>query len=274
MPRPTARCGCRSSPICPPAPPSTRRSAAGEAARIMTGSPVPTAADAIVPFEDTAGGLADSLGEIVVRAAPRGAPARTSAAAARTPAPATSCSAPAVVLGPLQLAAAAAAGVAEVVVSRRPRVAVVSTGSELVPPGEPLERGQIPESNSELLAGLVAEAGCEVVLRLSVPDEGDGPRDAVAAASALGADVVVFTGRGERRRLRARQELARGRHGVHEGRDAAGQAAGLRRDGRRDAAVRPPRKPGERGGVVRGVRPPRAARAPGPHRARTGRCSD
>ena len=45
--------------------------AAGEAARIMTGSPVPTAADAIVPFEDTVGGLADSLDEIVVEQAPR-----------------------------------------------------------------------------------------------------------------------------------------------------------------------------------------------------------
>lgn len=167
--------------------------ATGEAARIMTGSPVPTAADAIVPFEDTLGGLADSLDEIVVERAPRarGAHIRRQGEDARAgdellPA--------GVVLGPLQLAAAAAAGVAAVVVSRRPRVAVVSTGSELVTPGEPLERGQIPESNSELLAGLVAEAGCEVVLRLSVPDEGDGPADAVAAASALGADVVVFTG--------------------------------------------------------------------------------
>ena len=167
--------------------------AAGEAARIMTGSPVPTAADAIVPFEDTVGGLADSLGEIAVERAPwaRGAHVRRQGEDART----GDVLLPAgVALGPLQLGAAAAAGVAEVVVSRRPRVVVVSTGSELVPPGEPLERGQIPESNSELLAGLVAEAGCEVVLRLSVPDEGDGPADAVAAASALGADVVIFSG--------------------------------------------------------------------------------
>ena len=167
--------------------------AAGEAARIMTGSPVPTAADAIVPFEDTLGGLADSLAEIVVERAPRSVGAHIrrrgeDAHAGHELLPAG------IVLGPLQLAAAAAAGVPEVVVSRRPRVAVVSTGSELVAPGQSLERGQIPESNSELLVGLVTEAGCEVVLRLSVPDEGDGPADAVAAASALGADVVVFTG--------------------------------------------------------------------------------
>ncbi|MGA7146910.1 MAG: molybdopterin molybdotransferase MoeA, partial [Microbacterium sp.] len=98
------------------------------------------------------------------------------------------------VLGSWQLAAAAAAGVAQVTVSRLPRVAVVSTGSELVAPGTPLERGQIPESNSELLVGLVADSGSEVVLRVSVPDSGDGPREAIAAAELLGADVVVFSG--------------------------------------------------------------------------------
>lgn len=165
----------------------------GEAARIMTGSPVPTAADAIVPFEDTAGGLADSLGQILVERAPTAAGAHIrrrgeDAVVGDELLPAG------IVLGPLQLAAAAAAGVADVVVSRAPRVVVVSTGSELVPPGAPLERGQIPESNSELLTGLVAEAGAEVVLRVSVPDDGDGPARIVAEASRIAADVVVFTG--------------------------------------------------------------------------------
>ena len=56
----------------------------------MTGSPTPTAATAVVPFEDTVGGLADSLGRITVVRAPR-TPARTSAAAAKTPSSATSC---------------------------------------------------------------------------------------------------------------------------------------------------------------------------------------
>jgi molybdopterin molybdotransferase len=165
----------------------------GEAARIMTGSPVPTAANAIVPFEDTAGGLADSLERVEVLRAPRapGVHIRRTGEDARAgdellPA--------GVVLGPWQLAAAAAAGVADVTVSRMPRVAVVSTGSELVAPGTPLLRGQIPESNSELLAGLVAGAGGEVVLRVSVPDAGDGPREAIATAELLGADVVVFSG--------------------------------------------------------------------------------
>lgn len=165
----------------------------GEAARIMTGSPVPSDATAIVPFEDTAGGLEDSLDRVEVLRAPaaagshvrrRGDDARVGDVLLAT----------GTRLGPLQLAAVAAAGVADVVVSRMPRVAVVSTGSELVPPGAPLARGQIPESNSELLAGLAAECGAEVVLRVSVSDDGDGPREAIATAEQLGADVVVFTG--------------------------------------------------------------------------------
>jgi molybdopterin molybdotransferase len=167
--------------------------APGEAARIMTGSPIPTAASAVIPFEDTVGGLADSLGTISVVRAPRppGVHIRRrgeDAVVGDEVLPAG------IVIGPLQAAAAAAAGVADVVVTRVPRVAVVSTGSELVVPGSPLRRGQIPESNSELLVGLAIEAGAEIVLRGSVADDGDGPVRAVAEAEALGADVVVFSG--------------------------------------------------------------------------------
>ena len=167
--------------------------APGEAARIMTGSPVPTAATAIVPFEDTHGGLADSLGDISVLRAPRasGAHIRRRGEDAVV---GDEILAAGTAVGALQLAAAAAAGVPRVVVSRMPRVAVVSTGSELVAPGTSLRRGQIPESNSELLAALAAEAGAEVVLRVSVSDDGEGPREAIAAAETLGADAVVFTG--------------------------------------------------------------------------------
>lgn len=166
---------------------------AGEAVRIMTGAPVPAAADAIVPFEDTAGGLADSLGEVTVQRAPRARGAHIRRTAEDTAVGDVVLGAGAL-LGPRQLAALASAGIGLVEVSERPRVAVVSTGSELVAPGEPLRRGQIPESNSTLLAGLVAEAGGEVVLRRVVDDEGDGPADAVAEAQRLGADAVVFSG--------------------------------------------------------------------------------
>ncbi|GAA2009286.1 molybdopterin molybdotransferase MoeA [Microbacterium ulmi] len=169
----------------------------GDAARIMTGSAVPTAADAIVPFEDTAGGLADSLGEIAVTSAPAavGAHVRRRGGDAAV---GDVVVAAGIRLGPLQLAAAAAAGVPDVVVAARPRIAVVSTGSELVAPGRTLQRGQIPESNSELLAGLAADAGADVVLRASVADDGGGLARVMARVAAAGSpelvDVVVFSG--------------------------------------------------------------------------------
>ena len=165
----------------------------GEAARIMTGSPVPSQATAIVPFEDTAGGLADSLGNIAVTAAPRrdGAHIRRGGEDAR----AGDAILPAGVrIHPLAAASIAAAGVGTVAVSRRPRIAVVSTGSELMPPGTPLERGQIPESNSVLLAHLAQDAGAVVVVSTSVSDDGDGPRRAIIEAQRLDADAVVFSG--------------------------------------------------------------------------------
>lgn len=164
----------------------------GEAARIMTGSALPTAATAIVPFEDTVGGLADSLGDVeVVVAKPVGAHVRRRGEDAVAGDVVLDAG---IRLGPLQTAAIAASGVADVVVSRRPRVAVVSTGSELVPPGTPLRRGQIPESNGELLDALAADAGADVVIRATVSDDGDGPRDVLDEAERLGADVVIFSG--------------------------------------------------------------------------------
>lgn len=166
--------------------------AAGQAARIMTGSPVPADADAIVPFEDTVGGLADSLGTVAVRRAPAAVGAHIRRAGEDVRAGDEVLPA-GVVLGPWQQGAIAAAGGADVVVSRRPRVAVISTGTELVAPGSPLKRGQIPESNSVLLAGLAAETGAEVVLRTSVDDEGSQLHETLARVLDA-VDAVIFSG--------------------------------------------------------------------------------
>lgn len=166
---------------------------AGQAARIMTGAPVPTDADTIVPFEDTAEGIAGGMAPARVTAAPRarGAHVRPRGEECR----AGDVILPAGVrLDARQLAAAAAAGIGMVTVSRMPRVAVISTGDELRAPGEPLAYGQIPESNSTLLDGLCRENGAEVVLRTAVSDDGDGLRAALADAAARGADVVVTSG--------------------------------------------------------------------------------
>lgn len=171
--------------------------APGQAVRIMTGSAVPSSADAIVPVEDTREGFAAEAGGrvTVVRAPRRAAHIRRAAEDLR----AGDVVVPAGVrFGPFQAGAVSAAGVAEVVVARRPRVAVVSTGSELVPPAEvalgPLGRGRIPESNSLLLADLVAEAGGAVVLRETVPDDPAALTAVLRAAFLLDVDAVIMSG--------------------------------------------------------------------------------
>lgn len=164
---------------------------AGEAARIMTGSPLPTAADTVVPFEETTGGLQDSLDRAVVVGVPRtiGAHVRRRGGDAHVgdeiiPA--------GVALGALQLAAAAAAGVPRVTVVRAPRVVVLSTGTELAEPGSTLRRGQIPESNSVLLSELAREAGAEVIHVGSVGDDEDDFRAVLTRTT--DADVVITSG--------------------------------------------------------------------------------
>src|SRR5690606_16021219 len=95
-------------------------------------------------------------------------------------------------LGAWQCAAIAAAGVATVSVRRAPRVVIIATGAELVEPGSPVQRGQIADSNSTLLAGLVASAGGTVVGIQRVSDEPDDLSAALEAAS--DADLVIMTG--------------------------------------------------------------------------------
>lgn len=167
----------------------------GQAARIMTGAPVPTDADAIVPFEDTAGGLEDSLRVVRVLRAParRGVFIRRANDDLR---PGDRVLEPGVLLGPLQLAAAAAADVPRVTVSQRPRVAIVSTGSELVEPGMPRAHGQIPESNGLLLEALARAAGGSVVVRERVDDDGPGLRRVLERITAGDdrADVLITSG--------------------------------------------------------------------------------
>ena len=167
--------------------------AAGEAVRIMTGAPVPSSADTIVPFEATAGGLADSLGDVRVVRAPAGTGAHIRrrgedcrAGTELVPAGAE--------LGALQLSAIAAANVPSVTVGRRPRVAVIATGSELLAPGSALGRGQIPESNSVLLTALSREAGADVILQTTVGDVDGHLLAAIADATARGADAIITSG--------------------------------------------------------------------------------
>ena len=144
--------------------PARRPVGEGEAIRISTGAPLPAGATAVVPVEHTA----ERDGAVVLeREAPPHANVRDAG---------EDLSAGAVVvrrgtvLGPPEVAAAVAAGRAEVRCARRPRVAILATGDELVESGQPLLPGQIHESNRVMLATLARRAGAVPLLRPLVPD--------------------------------------------------------------------------------------------------------
>ena len=125
--------------------------------RIMTGAPLPAGATAIVPVEDTDGGV-----DFVSIRAPRET-GRHIRRAGEDVAPGTTVLRRGQVVTPAVLGLAAALGMAELPVLPRQRVLVISTGSELVAPGSPLRPGQIYESNSIMLAGAVRDAGADVI---------------------------------------------------------------------------------------------------------------
>ncbi len=137
----------------------------GTTARIMTGAPIPPGADAVVPLEDTD----EATRRVGIFTAPEsGAFIRL---AGSDLAAGDAVLAPGVTLRARHLAAAASAGRHEVEAYRQPRVAVISSGSELVPPGHPLRAGQIPDSNSALLSAAVEQAGGIAVRVGIVPDD-------------------------------------------------------------------------------------------------------
>ena len=162
----------------------------GTATIVATGGMVPRGADAVVMVEHTEphedeGGLAvevrrpvaagDSVaaagsdiarGEIVLRAGQ--------------------------VLTSREVGALAAIGLAEVPVFLRPRVAIFSTGDEIVPPGRPLPPGGVYDSNAAILAAAVAEQGC-IPVRLGIAPD-DEPRLAALLEEALASDAVILSG--------------------------------------------------------------------------------
>ena len=167
--------------------------APGTTLRIMTGAMMPPGADAVVPVEDTdaAAGASDVPAAVAVFAAARPG-ANVRAAGSDVEAGVTLLGAGRA-LDPAAIALLAATGHASVTVHRPPRVAVISTGDELVPPGVPLGPAQIHDSNSLTLAAQAAEAGAEVrrlgIARDTLDDLLGLVREAVAWA-----DVVVLSG--------------------------------------------------------------------------------
>jgi molybdopterin molybdotransferase len=160
---------------------------AGLAMRIMTGAPVPAGADAVIPLEDTDRGLARVAvrrpvrpGECVRRQGedlPSGAPALGAGAA----------------LGPQQIALLAALGRDRVLVRPRPRVSILSTGSELIEVGHRPAFGEVIDSNSYMLAAAAKDAGADARRIGIVADDHTSLLDALEN-QLLRTDVLVTTG--------------------------------------------------------------------------------
>jgi len=133
--------------------PAQRELRAGEAMAIATGGVVPDGADAVIPIEyvvehDNRVEVADAVSPRA-NVRPRGGDVRAGETVAEAGAE----------LGPAQLGALAAAGVAEVACGTQPRAAVLATGTELRRPGEPLGPGEVYEANGLILASQLASAG-------------------------------------------------------------------------------------------------------------------
>lgn len=167
---------------------------AGEAARIMTGAPVPEGADAIVPVEDTGetwrsdGSSRLSEAVEVFRAVEPSAYVRPPGENLRA---GETVLEQGTVLRPQDIGIIASLGLAEVPVYRRPRVAIISTGSELVEPGQPLAPGQIYNSNGPMLAALVRSAGGEAIALRTAPDTLDAVRSCFDVALQSAPDLII-----------------------------------------------------------------------------------
>lgn len=178
----------------------------GEAARIMTGAPLPTGAEAVIPVEWTDGGTGEgpaaamrahrdapegARGEVRVHrpvearahVRDRGSDVRPGDLALRAGS----------VVGPPQIGLLAAIGRSTVKVRPRPRVVVISTGSELVQPGEELTGGQIYDSNSFALTAAARDAGAIAYRVGAVTDDAETLR-ATIEDQLIRADIVVTTG--------------------------------------------------------------------------------
>lgn len=165
----------------------------GQATRIMTGAPLPGGADAVAMIEraTVVGEAPGRLGRVLVRDSPL-VPGRNLMRQGESIRAGDVVLARGTRLGPAQLGLAAEVGRAELNVVPRARVAVLSTGNELVPPEVVPGPGQIRNSNGPMLAALVREAGCDLVELGVARDEPAELSEKIVAG--LASDVLVLSG--------------------------------------------------------------------------------
>ena len=159
----------------------------GLAMRIMTGAPIPAGADAVIPLENTDRGVARVA---VLRAVRTGECVRRAGEDLQSGAAALGAGA---ALGPQQIALLAAIGRDRVIVRPRPRVLVVSTGSELIEVGHKPAFGEVTDSNSYLITAAARDAGADARRVGIVPDDHAKLLDTLESML-LRADIIVTTG--------------------------------------------------------------------------------
>jgi molybdopterin molybdotransferase len=177
----------------------------GAAVRISTGAAIPEGADAVVPVERTTAVTAGKGHAVEVDVeiqrkvqpdrvrVPETEPGANIRRAGEDVSLGAVVLRPGTVLGPAELGVAASVGSASLRCGLRPRVAVLATGDELTPPGEPLAPGAIYGSNGFALSAQVERAGAALAGRGTVPDSPDGTREAIREALEA-ADVVIVSG--------------------------------------------------------------------------------
>jgi molybdopterin molybdotransferase len=165
---------------------AARGIAAGEAARIMTGAPIPQGADTVAQAEITS----EEDGHVLVYEAIK--PGKNIRRAGEDVAAGDRVFAAGAVLWPAEIGVLASLGHPQVLVHRRPRVAIISTGSELIEVDQPLGPGQIRNSNSYSLRALCRQLGVEATAFGIVPDDYDATRRALEAG--LEYDVLLTSG--------------------------------------------------------------------------------
>ncbi len=163
----------------------------GTAVRIFTGAQVPAGADAVVMQEQCGAIPGDGLGSVRIDTVPQ--PGQWVRRRGEDVLLGAEVLAAGTRITPQAMGLAASVGASRLTVRRQPRVALFSTGDELVMPGEPLKPGAIYNSNRFTLRGLLLAAGCVVTDLGIVPDRLDATREALRTAAA-GNDLILTSG--------------------------------------------------------------------------------